>query len=33
VSVYGEGRTLTPVGKSFTDTFAPLEVHIYDVRF
>lgn len=32
VSVYGEGRTLTPSGNSFSDVFAPLEVHIYKVR-
>ena len=33
VSVYGEGRTITPSGATFTDSFAPLEVHIYEVRF
>lgn len=33
VTVWGEGRSLTPSGNSFSDTFAPLEVHIYDVRF
>ncbi len=32
VNVYGENRTITPVGASFTDAFAALEVHIYEVR-
>jgi hypothetical protein len=32
VSVYGEGRTLTPSGNTFSDVFSPLEVHIYKVR-
>jgi hypothetical protein len=32
VSVYGEGRAITPNGNRFTDSFAPLAVHIYEVR-
>jgi len=32
VTVYGEGRTITPSGNAFTDTFDPLEVHIYQVE-
>lgn len=32
VTVLGEGRTVTPTGNSFTDTFAPLGVHIYELR-
>ena len=33
VEVYGENRSITPVGNGFTDDFAPLGVHIYRVRF
>ena len=33
VTVYDEGRAIIPNGKSFTDNFAPLEVHIYELRF
>jgi hypothetical protein len=32
VSVHGEGRTIAPSGNSFGDAFAPLAVHVYEVR-
>jgi len=31
VSVYGENRTITPSGSSFSDTFQPYAVHIYEI--
>lgn len=33
VSVYDESRQIIPDGNSFTDSFAPLEVHIYEIAF
>jgi hypothetical protein len=31
ISVHDEDRALSPVGESFTDSFEPLAVHIYDI--
>lgn len=31
ISVHDEDRTLSPAGESFTDSFGPLAVHIYDI--
>lgn len=33
VQVYGENRSLTATGNSFTDSFAPLATRVYIVRF
>jgi hypothetical protein len=32
VTVYDEGRTINPNGSSFTDSFSPLQVHVYEVQ-
>ena len=31
VSVYGENRQITPSGSAFTDSFSPIDIHIYQV--
>ena len=32
VTVFAEGRTITPLGATFKDDFAPYEAHVYVVR-
>ena len=31
VTVYNEGRTITPSGTNFTDTFGPYAAHVYEI--
>jgi hypothetical protein len=33
ITVYGENRTITPTGATFTDTFGPFEAHVYVISY